>query len=222
GWRGTPRVNWADAPARHEGGTPNVTGTVALAAACRAIERLGAGAVAAHEEELRDRLRAGLGSVAGVRVLRLWPDDDAERIGVASFVVPDCPAGLVAQYLSAEHGIGVRDGKFCAHPLVSRLAPSPGPSGGSAVRASLGLGSSIADVDRLVAALDALRSSGPAWSYADADAGYRPLPDPRPLPAWLLSARCPLGLTRVLPAWPHAGESAVATPTAVATALRYA
>ena len=43
-----------------------------------------------------------------------------------SFTVADRPAGYVAAYLSAEHGIGVRDGRFCAHPLLARLC---GPSG---------------------------------------------------------------------------------------------
>lgn len=173
-------VDWADAPARHEGGTPNVIGAVALAAACRHLESLPAGAAAAHETELLRRLDAGLSSVDGVRALRVWPADDAERIGVSSFVVSGFPSRLVAQYLSAEHGIGVRDGKFCAHPLLSRLTPE-----GTAVRASLGLGSRAEDVDRLVDALRKLRASGPAWTYAGPADAYRPVPDPRPLPAWL-------------------------------------
>ncbi|MCL2585636.1 MAG: aminotransferase class V-fold PLP-dependent enzyme [Streptosporangiales bacterium] len=174
------QVSWACAPARHEGGTPNVVGAVALAAACRHIERLPAGAVTAHETALLRRLDAGLRSVDGVRVLRIWPGDDAERIGVFSFVVSGFPSRLVAQYLSAEHGIGVRDGKFCAHPLLARLSPE-----GNAVRASIGLGSRADDVDRLVAALRVLRSSGPAWTYSGPEDSYCPLPDPRPLPSWL-------------------------------------
>lgn len=86
----------------------------------------------------------------------------------------------VAQYLSAEHGIGVRDGRFCAHPLLARLT-----SEGTAVRASLGLGSRAADVDRLVDALGALRAHGPSWRYAGPADGYAPRPDPRVLPGWL-------------------------------------
>ena len=34
-------VEWADGPARHEAGTPNVVGAAALAAACRALARVG-------------------------------------------------------------------------------------------------------------------------------------------------------------------------------------
>jgi selenocysteine lyase/cysteine desulfurase len=181
-------TDWASGAARHEAGTPNVVGAVALATACRCMADLPAGAVAGHEGALLDRLTRGLENIGGVRILRLWPGE-TERIGVVSFTVDDWPSEQVAQYLSAEHGIGVRDGRFCAHPLLTRLNPvhpsvDVHPSG-NAVRASLGLGSSAADVDRLVGALAALRSRGPEWTYGGPEDGYRPSPDPRPLPDWL-------------------------------------
>jgi selenocysteine lyase/cysteine desulfurase len=172
-------TTWADSPARHEAGTPNVLGALALAAAGRALAALPTGALAAHEAALLARLEDGLTHVGGVRVLRLWPDD-ADRIGVVTFVVDDIPAELVAQYLSAEYGIGVRDGRFCAHPLLARLNAN-----GNAVRASLGIGSSSDDIDRLIEALTRLRRTGPGWTYAEAEDGYRPRPDPRALPSWL-------------------------------------
>jgi hypothetical protein len=77
----------------------------------------------------------------------------------------------------------VRDGRFCAHPLLARLNPA-----GTAVRASLGLGSRADDVDRLITALTALADHGPAWTYAGAEQDYVPLPDPRALPGWLTAA----------------------------------
>jgi selenocysteine lyase/cysteine desulfurase len=174
----TDSVSWADAPARHEAGTPNVVGAIALAAACRCIAALPRDAVAEHESALLARLADGLRAV-GARVLRVWADADrVDRVAVASFTVPGFPAALVASYLSAEHGIGVRDGKFCAHPLLARLAPD---GDGTAVRASLGLGSRAHDVDRLIDALDRLRGHGPSWTYGP---DHRPRPDPRPLPSW--------------------------------------
>ena len=60
----------------------------------------------------------------------------ADRVPAVSFTVPGYAPARVAAYLSAEHGIGVRDGKFCAHPLLARLGAADG-----AVRVSLGLGS---------------------------------------------------------------------------------
>jgi selenocysteine lyase/cysteine desulfurase len=56
-------VIWADAPERHEAGSPNVVGVVALAAACRALLDLGMETVAAHEGALSDRA-CGAGSQA--------------------------------------------------------------------------------------------------------------------------------------------------------------
>ena len=52
-------VVWADAPERHEAGSPNVVGAVALAAACRALLELGMDAVAEHERALAARLWTG-------------------------------------------------------------------------------------------------------------------------------------------------------------------
>jgi selenocysteine lyase/cysteine desulfurase len=178
-------TSWADAPARHEGGTPNVVGAVALAAACRAITDLPGDALALHEQALLTRLRDGLEALEGAHCLSLW-GTETERIGVVTFVVQGYPAELVAQYLSAEHGIGVRDGRFCAHPLLDRLLGATEFGGhATAVRASLGLGSCSQDVDRLVDAVAALVADGPSWTYADADGDYLPTPDPRPLPAWV-------------------------------------
>src|SRR3954454_20189966 len=123
-------TEWTAAPHRHEGGSPNVLGAVALAAACKALDELPHGALEAHERALRTRLVEGLSALPGVRVLRIW-DDSGEPTGVVSFTVAGADPGLVAAVLSAEHGIGLRDGRFCAHPLLERLR---GPGGGVRAR----------------------------------------------------------------------------------------
>jgi selenocysteine lyase/cysteine desulfurase len=168
-------TSWAAAPHRHEGGSPNVLGAVALAAACDALAALPDGALAAHERALRERLVARLGGLPGVRVLRIWADS-AEPTGVVSFTVAGADPGLVAAYLSAEHGIGVRDGRFCAHPLLARLGVPAG-----ALRASVGVGSTLADVDRLLTALEQYVSDGPRVGYAQVAGRWQPADDPRPL-----------------------------------------
>jgi selenocysteine lyase/cysteine desulfurase len=172
-------TEWACAPQRHEGGTPNVLGAVALATACEAVAALPDAALEVHEAALRERLVHGLSAVPGVTVHRVF-DDAPASIGVVTFTVDGVDAGLVAAYLSAEHGIGVRDGKFCAHPLLARLG-----LGAGAVRASVGVGSRTADVDRLVDAVIQLVERGPAWRYARTEGRWAPTPDPRPLPAWV-------------------------------------
>jgi selenocysteine lyase/cysteine desulfurase len=173
---GLDGTDWAAAPQRHEAGTPNVVGAVALATACRALAQLAEGVLGAHEGHLRDRLVSGLRSLPGVRVLSIWPDA-TERIGVVSFTLAGHDPGRLAAVLSAEHAIGVRDGRFCAHPLMARLVPD----GSGAVRVSLGVGSSGADVDALLLALEDVITGGERWSYALDGGRWVPTPDPRRL-----------------------------------------
>ncbi len=177
---GLESVQWKLSPARHEGGTPNLVGAVSLGAAFEALHELGFDAIRAHETELYGRLVDGLGRL-GIDVLRIWPEH-GDLVGVASFNVPGHRAELVAAYLSAERGIGVRGGKFCAHPLLDRF----GLGDAGAVRASIGLGTCGEDVDTLLSALENLMVNGPAWTYKAVD-GY-PSPDPDPRPAVQLIA----------------------------------
>ncbi|MFD1934663.1 aminotransferase class V-fold PLP-dependent enzyme [Nonomuraea mangrovi] len=148
-----------DAEPRHEAGTPNVLGAIALAAACDALTATGWTPLVREEERLIARLREGLGAIEGVRELSLWGPDHP-RVGIVSFVVDGYTARQVAEALSTEYGIGVRDGKFCAHPFLRHLLDIA--DGGceddaaSAVRASIGIGTTEEHVDRLIGALQDL------------------------------------------------------------------
>lgn len=156
-------VEWSDDPeARHEAGTPNVLGAIALAAACEALGATGWTPLIREEERLLARLRAGLAAIDGVHELCLW-EPDHPRVGIVSFVVAGRPAREVAEELATGHGIGVRDGGFCAHPFVRHLIaarlPGAAAAGGcgdgsiGAVRASIGIGTTDEHIDRLLAAL---------------------------------------------------------------------
>ncbi len=169
----TEQAHWAPAPQRHEAGSPNVLGAAAVAAACETLSALDEQAVVEHEHHLIRRLRDGLETVAGVRQLRIF-SDSADGVGIVAFTVDGFEPGRVAAYLSAEFGIGVRDGRFCAHPLLHRLGVD------GAVRASVGLGTSVADVDRLLEALRRLVRDGAAWNYTYAGGQWSPLPETRP------------------------------------------
>ena len=152
---GDDEVSWLIGPERHEGGTPNLIGAVALAEAGAELTRIGFDAIAIHEEALADLLSSGLRSIPGVRTLTLW--DGEPRIGVTTFVVEGREPDAIATELAA-HGIGVRHGSFCAHPLIGRLTKEINGSdceAGGAVRASLGIGSSSDDVERFLTALAA-------------------------------------------------------------------
>ena len=133
-------TTWATGPARHEGGSPNVLGAIAIAAAASAIRRHRE-AIEAHEAPLLDpppRRASTRSGRRGAVHLRGRPRPGRRRrlhhrgVGLLPRV-----AGL-----SVEHGIGVRDGKFCAHLLVDELLDDPwGERPSTAVRASIGLGS---------------------------------------------------------------------------------
>jgi selenocysteine lyase/cysteine desulfurase len=110
---------------------------------------------------------------------------DDEGLAVAAFTVDGMHHALVAARLSAEFGIGVRHGCFCAHPYLIRLlgvgsegmararaAVRRGQRGAipGAVRASCGLGTTGDDVDALLDALGALAGGLPApVAYAQDD-----------------------------------------------------
>jgi selenocysteine lyase/cysteine desulfurase len=172
---GTASATWAPAPHRHEAGTPNMLGAAALAQACRSLAPVLDGPGPGHERDLLERLDVGLARIPGVRRLRIW-EDATDRVAVRSFTIADRPAGYVAAYLSAEHGVGVRDGRFCAHPLLARLCAD---SGGEALRASIGVGTTGEHVDRLVDGLYALVTHGARWTYAPVAGRWSPIPDPR-------------------------------------------
>ncbi|MEU8021709.1 aminotransferase class V-fold PLP-dependent enzyme [Micromonospora haikouensis] len=154
----THQVRWAAGPARHEAGTPNLLGAVALAAVCAALADADRDALHTREQALLARLRQGLAALPHVVELRTF-GPDAPRVGIVSFVVAGRDSGEVAAELAARHDVGVRDGLFCAHPLARRLLAEAAARSGrtdlppTALRASLGLGSTARDVDRLLAAL---------------------------------------------------------------------
>ena len=169
-------TEWHDGPARHEAGSPNVIGAIALAAACEALAALDPAEATAHEGALRRRLVTGLEAIDRVSVVRVW-HDAVDPVGVVTFNVTGYDPGLVAAYLSAEHGIGVRDGRFCAHPLLGRLGFDAG-----AVRASVGVGTAGEEVERLVAAVRQLVEQGPTARYDVVDGLWVVVDDPRPVP----------------------------------------
>jgi selenocysteine lyase/cysteine desulfurase len=119
-------------------------------------------------------------------------------------VLESVPHALVAARLSAEHAIGVRHGCFCAHPYLLRLLDLDATEVADyreavlrgdrrqvpgAVRASAGLSTTDADIDRLLAAVSEIAAGQePPVPYdQDLDTGdYWPRTTE---PAWSSSSR---------------------------------
>lgn len=157
----THDIRWVAGPARHEAGTPNLLGAVALAAVCDALASADRAALHDAEQRLLDRLRAGLAELPNAVELHAF-GAAAPRVGIVSFVLGGRDSAKVAAYLARQHRIGVRDGLFCAHPFARRILSEASARSGrrdlpaTALRASVGLGSTREHVDRLLAALAAL------------------------------------------------------------------
>jgi Aminotransferase class-V len=77
-------VLWAEPPDRHEAGSPNVVGAVALGVVCRTLQAVGMAAIAAAEHELVGDTAERLAAIPGVRPLRMWAPGNP-RIGVFPF-----------------------------------------------------------------------------------------------------------------------------------------
>jgi selenocysteine lyase/cysteine desulfurase len=170
-------VIWTEPPEREEAGSPNVVGAVAFGTAMEELPRLGWDVIRAHETALSCRLHDGLRALDGVHVLGPGPGAADDLLAVATFTVAGLHHALVAARLSAEFGIGVRHGCFCAHPYLIRLL-GVGPAGVAearaavrrgdrssipgAVRASCGLGTTEEDVDALLEAIAHLTAGAPA------------------------------------------------------------
>ncbi|MFH8690481.1 aminotransferase class V-fold PLP-dependent enzyme [Streptomyces anulatus] len=175
-------VDWHTTAARHEAGSPNVIGVYSIASACKALTEAGFEGLVAREQELVGRVREGLAEVPEVQVLSLF-GDDAPRVGVISFVVRGWNSSHFAAALSAEYGIGVRDGLFCAHPLVRTLLGSdpqdpgecgapeaePGERSLNAIRVSFGAGTPDEHIDRFLRAVSELVREGAQWKYRTED-----------------------------------------------------
>lgn len=124
-WVTRARVQFTDGPDRHHGGTPNIVGTIAFAAAVGYLSTLGMENVRAHEERLvKDGLRRfeELGESHGVQLLGpRSPAAAGDKVGVFAFLIPSRKHAEVSTLLDRRFGIATRNGCFCAQPLLNRL-----------------------------------------------------------------------------------------------------
>lgn len=204
---GLDEVVWTAPPDREEAGSPNVVGAVAMHAAIEALGGIGWERIRSHEHELRQQLVCGLSAIDGVRLLgpaagqaEGGATDGPESLPVVAFTLEGMHHALVAARLSAEFGIAVRHGCFCAHPYVIRLLglsddqvdayrrevlAGDHRSVPGAVRASAGLGTSGEDVDALLAAVRSLAAGLTAsvpYRQDPATGDYAPVTD---APGWV-------------------------------------
>jgi cysteine desulfurase/selenocysteine lyase len=136
-------------PQKFEAGTQAVSQVIGLAAAARYLDAIGMPAVAAHEQEISDRMLAGLRQIEGVRLL--GDAEGARRVGLASFVIDGVHAHDAGQFLDAR-GVAVRVGHHCTQPLHRRFGVT------ATVRASASVFTTDEDVDTMLDAVAGVRA----------------------------------------------------------------
>ncbi|EDM77828.1 Cysteine desulfurase [Plesiocystis pacifica SIR-1] len=157
-------AEFVPSPDRHQGGTPNIGGVIALAEAIKFLDKIGMQRVREHEMELTRRAMAGMKAIEGVTVY--GPEDPDARLGVLTFNVAGVSDLLAAAVLSEERGIACRNGRFCAHVYVDHLLAHQGgytaerDATPGAVRASFGIYNTVEDVDRLIEGVEMLTQKG--------------------------------------------------------------
>ncbi|MBN8525703.1 MAG: SufS family cysteine desulfurase [Planctomycetes bacterium] len=135
-------TTYAKPPARFEAGTPPIVETIALATALEWLMSLDRAAALAHEEAVFAYAEERLAAVPGLRRI----GTAAHRAGVLSFVLPGAHPADLASVLDMEN-VAIRAGHHCAQPVMERFGVP------ATARASLGVYTTRADIDRLHAGL---------------------------------------------------------------------
>lgn len=152
-------IKWAEPPHKDEAGTPNIMGVVALSEAVRTLNSIGMANLEAYENSLVEYALAKISTIPGIK---LYCDTDIrDRVGIIPFNIDGLSHQIVALALSAESGIAVRNGCFCAQPYVQKLMKiprneirkrikNPSLSHPGMVRLSFGLYNNYDEIDVLV------------------------------------------------------------------------
>jgi cysteine desulfurase/selenocysteine lyase len=139
-------VTYADPPHRFEAGTPPIVEAIGLGAALTYMEGVGRDAIARHEATLRDYAHERL---AGINSLKVYGTAKGKG-AIIAFNIEGAHPHDISTIIDRE-GVAVRAGTHCAQPLLARFGTT------ATCRASFGMYNTLAEVDRLAAALQKAR-----------------------------------------------------------------
>lgn len=129
-------------PYKFEAGTPNIAGVVGLGAAIDYVNKIGLGAIAAHEHGLLMYATSKLREIDGLRII----GEAEQKAGLISFVLDAVHPHDVGQMLDAE-GVAVRAGHHCAQPVMDRFQVP------ATARASFAMYNTFQEIDALADAI---------------------------------------------------------------------
>jgi cysteine desulfurase / selenocysteine lyase len=139
------RTLYEAAPRRFEAGTGSIADAAGLAAALGYVSGLGLPSITGYEGDLMRYATAQVEAVPGLRLI----GTAADKAGVLSFVLAGYSPEEVGSALDS-CAIAVRAGHHCAQPILRRYGLE------GAVRASVAMYNTRAEVDLLASALDQL------------------------------------------------------------------
>jgi cysteine desulfurase family protein len=135
-------------PDKFEAGNLNAPALFGLDAGLAFLQETGVTAIEKHEQDLTQRLLAGLKPLTGLRLV--GPPPEVPRVGVVSLVADAFEPQVLATVLDESFGIQARAGLHCApgvHEAAGTLA------GGGTLRLSIGPFSTTDNIDAACVAL---------------------------------------------------------------------
>ncbi|WP_372794593.1 aminotransferase class V-fold PLP-dependent enzyme [Pontiella sp.] len=129
-------------PYKFEAGTPNIAGVVGLGAALDYVNKIGLGAIAAHEHGLLMYATSKLQEIDGLRII----GEAEQKAGLISFVLDAVHPHDIGTMLDAE-GVAVRAGHHCAQPVMERYGVP------ATARASFAMYNTYQEIDVLAEAI---------------------------------------------------------------------
>jgi len=136
------KTTYNQLPWKFEAGTPNISGTIGLAAAIRYLQTIGIDRIAAYEHELLIYATRRLQEIPGLRIV----GTSAHKAAVVSFVMDGIHPHDIGTILDTE-GVAIRTGHHCAMPVMDFFKVP------ATARASMSFYNTFEEVDRLTDAL---------------------------------------------------------------------
>jgi cysteine desulfurase/selenocysteine lyase len=140
------KTTFAPPPQRFEAGTPPIVEAIGLGAAIDYVQSIGLERIAAHERMLLQRATQKLSAIDGLTLHGTVPG----KCAIVSFTLAAAHAHDIGTIVDRA-GVAVRTGHHCAMPLMERLGVA------ATARASFGMYNTLAEVDALAEALEAVR-----------------------------------------------------------------
>ena len=129
-------------PYKFEAGTPNIAGAIGLGAAIEYVQKVGLGAIAAHEHGLLEYATSRLKQIDGLRII----GEADQKAGLVSFVLDAVHPHDIGTFLDAD-GIAIRTGHHCAQPVMERFQVP------ATARASFAMYNTFHEIDVLAEAI---------------------------------------------------------------------